>query len=432
MPLRLLFIGLILCLPLCLRAQDDSEVDTRGAGNVSIWDRFMSNDKLTGDWGGHRQRIEDEYGVSLWMRDKFEGWGIMGGGFRTGGIALNRLDTGLNIDMGTLFDAPVGNLFGVFSYQVGGNPSHYVGDSGDISGMAAQTERTRFAAIWYDQSFLDGRFRFKGGVIATDDDFMVSSMGQNFLNYEFNGGLASVFQNVNYPSYPTDAPGVFLYGEPTEDTYVQFGWYVGSAGHSAPADHGFDFEAGGAAGYSFFLEGGWKYHLNGCKGTAKLGAWYNTGEFADFARRPDLPLGSPDTLYGDGGYYFIIDQYLLPEDTAGPRPGVFAKLGSTPHPEKSPVIFSGTGGVIVEGLVPGRPDDVAGLGYSYLSWSRDYVNSQSGQGTPVSSWQAVVEMSYNIKLTKYMTIVPDFQYVMNPHLSQRNATVIGIHVTTWF
>lgn len=404
----------------------------KAVGNVTADQPLLERKQLTGNWGGVRSELED-FGVSVFLRDKFETWGNLNGGIRKGIIALNRLDAGLTFDLDKLVGIPNASIYGAFSWSTGGNPSiDLVGDSGDVSGMAASTERTRFAALWYDQTFREKRLRFKGGIIATDDDFMYSEVGQTFLNYEFNGGITSVYLNLNYPSYPIDAPGIFLYGKPTENTYLQFGAYVGSAGQSAPADHGFDFEAGGLAGYSFFLEGGLHYTLAGRAGTAKLGAWYNTGKYAQFYRSSLPPIGAYGLETGEGGYYLIVDQALYTERWDGPKPYTFLKFGWTPHPATSTATTSTSGGLVLEGLIPGREHDRAGLGLSYVTWSKDYTRFQAAQGTNLSSWQTTFEAVYKIHVAEWMEVVPDFQYIINPHISQKNATVLGLHVTVWF
>jgi carbohydrate-selective porin OprB len=44
----------------------------------------------------------------------------------------------------------------------------------------------------------------------------------------------------------------------------------------------------------------------------------------------------------------------------------------------------------------------------------------------VSRRQSVLELTYLLQLTGWLTLQPDFQFFFDPHLSRRDATVIGL------
>ena len=103
-------------------------------------------------------------------------------------------------------------------------------------------------------------------------------------------------------------------------------------------------------------------------------------------------------------------------------------------------------GIAYEGLVPGRPDDTAGLGVGYTQISgRDTALDRdviffTGQPGPVRRSEALLEATYQAVVTSGFTIQPDFQYIFRPgggilnprdpnQGRVRNAAVFGLRAT---
>ena len=63
----------------------------------------------------------------------------------------------------------------------------------------------------------------------------------------------------------------------------------------------------------------------------------------------------------------------------------------------------------VTGLWPSRPKDVLGLGASYTRFSADFVQANRVAGTPVTSQEATVELTYQAVITSFLTLQPDLQ-----------------------
>ena len=74
--------------------------------------------------------------------------------------------------------------------------------------------------------------------------------------------------------------------------------------------------------------------------------------------------------------------------------------------------------------MPGRDEDVFSLGFGYLSFSDDYVDSERATGENVSRWQSVLELTYRLAVTGWLSLQPNLQLFFEPHLSRRDATVI--------
>src|SRR5262249_6379256 len=73
-----------------------------------------------------------------------------------------------------------------------------------------------------------------------------------------------------------------------------------------------------------------------------------------------------------------------------------------------------------QGLIDSRPDDTVGLGVGYgrvspraVAFDRDVVGL-TGQVMPIRDYEAVVELSYQIKLAENWALQPNLQYLIHP------------------
>jgi porin len=140
-------------------------------------------------------------------------------------------------------------------------------------------------------------------------------------------------------------------------------------------------------------------------------------------------LGDVERVAGDWGFYYNFDQYLYtkPGDpTQGFGP--FGRFGlSSGEANPFHTFYSlGLGG---KGLIDSRPRDTYGVGYYYSNFSDElppilHVNAEQG-----------VEVFYNIEITPWLHITPDFQVIVNPAGGFQNrdvALVYGLRLQMTF
>jgi porin len=77
-------------------------------------------------------------------------------------------------------------------------------------------------------------------------------------------------------------------------------------------------------------------------------------------------------------------------------------------------------GMTYKGLFDSRPDDTAGLGVAYgrvspraTAFDRDVVNL-TRQAMPIRDYEAVVELSYQMKLAENWLMQSNLQYIVHP------------------
>jgi carbohydrate-selective porin OprB len=78
------------------------------------------------------------------------------------------------------------------------------------------------------------------------------------------------------------------------------------------------------------------------------------------------------------------------------------------------------GGIVVEGLLAGRPHDAIGVAATSARFSDDpYAGFQENAET-------AVELYYKISVKRFLSIVPDFQFIHHPGglRSQQDAVVL--------
>jgi porin len=88
-------------------------------------------------------------------------------------------------------------------------------------------------------------------------------------------------------------------------------------------------------------------------------------------------------------------------------------------------------GIDLKGMIPARDADVWGVGFAFANigdaargFDED-LNRFSGANHPVRDYESVVEVTYLAPLTPWLSLQPDFQYVMHPGGNSANPSEIG-------
>ena len=157
--------------------------------------------------------------------------------------------------------------------------------------------------------------------------------------------------------------------------------------------------------------------------------------------------GIPLTHSGDYAIYAIANQMLWSKpNTAAQGIGVFLQIMRAPDDRNLSDLFI-EGGLNWKGPLPGRSHDAAGLALTYAGigaaarrFSRDVILF-GGLGTPYAQGEPIIEATYRCRLTPWLKVQPDVQYVVNPGAGiptaqntapLKNALVLGIRVTVDF
>jgi porin len=160
---------------------------------------------------------------------------------------------------------------------------------------------------------------------------------------------------------------------------------------------------------------------------------------------------------GSWAWYFQADQMLyrvsessVPSDGKNPSParnlskkGLYMFNAWSFSPSRYSLLdFYYQTGLIYQGLIPGRPDDRLGVALGSAWFSSDAASAYHqtyeiqtaaaiAGGKPVypaqpqPTWGGVVEIDYQCMLTKWISVKPFLEYIMNP---QQNGTLGNVLV----
>ncbi len=374
-------------------------------------------------------------GLSFPVSYKGEVLGNPSGGHRQGAIYDGLLEAGVTVDLGKLANWQGATLTVDGLYPHGSSLTRNdVRDFNVLSNIDA-VHSPRLYEAWLEQDLDGGVFSIRAGQVAIDSEFFISTIGALFINSAF-GVLPSVGMNMNVAFYPVAAPGVRLKATPNDSWSVQGGVYDGNVGDLHTTNrNGLRFNLNGSDGA--FAIGEVDYTLHAppvadgkqtpapvLSGTYKLGGYYNTEAFTDDT------TGRPQ--HGDYGFYVIMDQNVW-QAPGSPGQGLqaFARVSAAPA-DRNEVEFYTDGGLDYTGLIPGRTQDVMGLGLSYAKLSNGL---RDAQGNPCPNhYEAIVELTYQAVMTPWLNIQPDLQYIFNPGAlgAQPDALVVGLRFNLTF
>lgn len=400
---------------------------TPDQGNPSI----QSSLGLYGDPGGLRASLAQR-GITYSLVFIGESLGNPTGGIRQGIIGDGRLDLQVNVDLakaaaldGAMLHA---NGYRIFGDGLSRTDLLSLSLASGIEALAS----TRLYEVWYQQTLFDGKVALTAGQIGADTAFIVSQYANLFVNATFGWpNITSYDLPSGGPAYPLAAPGVLLKLAPDSHWTLLSAVFDGNpaGGRDAAVDpqkldrYGTNLRVTDApflideVAYSYGDKDG-----KVLPGLAKFGVWEDVGTFAAaIPTSAGLTLGSgTGRRHGNDGVYGLIDQmaYRVPGTEDG-AVGLFARLAGAPG-DRNLISLYADAGVTGKGIVPGRPDDTAGLSFAYsrISPAAQRTDRQEAAALrvpyPIRSNELLFEATYQYQVVPGFTLQPDLQYVVRP------------------
>jgi porin len=318
-----------------------------------------------------------------------------------------RRDTGVDQLVDWVIDADLQKAAGWAGGSARINPMWLMGDgvAGDVGDLTLVSNITgrgevRLFEAWLQQS-IDRICSLRAGILAADQEFLLTTSGALFFNSVF-GGPVFLTPNLAWPMYPVGAPGARVRFELAEGLYLQGAVYDGHPGTEEFNQTGLRIRLSDADGLFSIAEAGWVIGDL----TIKAGVFHHTAGHTT-------------------GGYGVVEQKIVEGLT------VFTRIGYSQEDR----IFVSLGidsGVTVTGLIPGRPQDVLGLGVIYARISRDFAGAQPDPA--LWGHETVFELTYKIAFAPWWSLQPDVQYVVHPGGSTAvaNAVVVGLRLDLLF
>jgi porin len=384
---------------------------------------------------------EDKAGWSTGLDLVADGAAGLSGGIDRGqtlhGLALAKVEwrQAENADRGIRFRT----FASVLSLAGRGPTERLIGDfftASNTEGFAS----TRLYAWWVEAKAADWSVR--AGALLADEEFATTETGGNFLNSAF-GWPAFISANTlnTGPAFYVAAPGLRLERSLGETATWRLGLYDGDSFDAPDGDpyrtrHGWHYRVGGAQGWFALTE--LALAPAGGAQTYKAGAWWHSAGFADVrddatGRRISDTGNTPRRHAGNFGGYLLTERTLAGKAGEAGHVAAFGRAGFSPV-DRNALAWALDTGVAATGLLPGRPADVAALGFTYGRFSPRFAATARAldPGSPAPDFEQVLELNYSVALGGGLTVQPDFQYIRHPggSASRRDACVMLLRVKT--
>jgi len=367
--------------------------------NIDTGKPFWEWQHLTDDWGGLRHRLDDQ-GFTVESDFTLDYSHNFGGGIGRGSATRHLFNFNITLDTQRLGAWDNGTFFFNFQNNTGAGIGDEVGDVQGLSNMDADG-RTQISEAWYEQLLFDEALSIRVGKIDVNGQFAYVDHGGEFLNSSM-GFSPTIFV---MPSYPDPAFGFSAFLYPTQTLYLGMGLFDGSLQEGVPTgSRGPMSLLGGPGDLMYIAEAGktWSLQNGTLDGRLGLGAWIHDGDFVRFDG------GTDDQA---AGFYLVFDQVLWrenPED-ADDAQGLagFFQYGYADEDVSSVAHHLGAG-VVWTGAIPGRDDDVMGLGVTSV-----LLSDEAGSGF-TDNTETAFELFYRLQITPFLSIKPDLQYIVNP------------------
>ena len=361
---------------------------------------LIERDQISGDWGGRRTTWSDR-GYDFTFEYTGEVFGTSGG--TDSGSVYQGLGYGaLDIDGEKAFGWSGTTLRLSTLWTHGVSPGKYTGDELTVSNIDAY-DGLRLYELYIEKAI--GSFNIRMGNLLTDEEFAGTEFGGAFINAAFGQPAFWSANTLNTgPAFNLPGLGVRLRYDFTEAWYAQAGIYDGDTFDDAGGDasvnqHGLHFELGNGQGWTSLYEVGYnEFNLENVQLPVwyRLGAWHHTG---DFTKHDNT------TAEGNWGVYGAVDKLLIREAGEGMQGlGAFFRAGWS-VPDRSRFQWVVDTGLSYRGLIPGRDEDEAAIGFVYGRHARAAADS---------SHENVVEATYKFQLSPSVYLQPDIQWINRP------------------
>jgi porin len=336
------------------------------------------------------------------------------------------VDASLTADLQKLAGLQGGKIY-VEGFYVGGKSldENYVGAGEAPSALDAfqSNNVAKLYQLYYDQQFggtniLIGKFDVQQQFGTTRPMDLFADKAQAMTMSYFTAGLVS----ANFPSvYPDTSVGLRI-----KQTFNDQ-WSVKAAVLNGEADSP-DAAATSAVVFApkYGVLGLGEVDYTPSKYTKLMaGVWTDTGQLTEWGHF--TPTFAPVTTWGEVGEYVGAATRLYTIEGSRGIDGFF-NLGASPS-DTNFTDRSGDVGMTVTGLFEARPNDKMGIAFAIEHNSTDFKNFEGLFGTHLANYESLVEGTYRAKITDWLNLQPEVDYIWNPVLATpvKSAFAYGLH-----
>ena len=452
---RIIALALLICPAAVMAAGARAQTSTAGSQLVMLaldpdFPAYVPPqvEHLLGDLGGVRTDLEN-HGIYLRLNATAEFAGNVSGGLQQGSTSANQVAFSADIDWQRLAGVTGLSTHVIVVNRSGANDSHLFGDNvspvQEIYGAGGNVA-AHLVSAYAEEKLFEGRLDIALGWMNVENDFASSPLYCNYMNNALCGDPKALpGGDIGHSAFPDAVWAGRVRVRPTPDTYIVTGVYeVNQDLYSNPDRSGFQFGVPRDSGVYVPVQIGYEPKLGSDQlpGHYAVGFGYDSSRFKDFS--DVLPGASALSRSGNTQFWLLADQMLV-RNGNGSQDGIIALAGFIHNDaDNSPYAEQYFAGLLDRGFWHARPEDAAGLLFTYIEMSGTLGKVQaeeselglpiSNAATGVQTHEMILEANYNIHVYRGLDFRPDFQYVIRPNAQSNihNAAVFGFKVNVEF
>ncbi len=343
------------------------------------------------------------------------------GGFKEKTTALNNLDLVFNFNLDKILktEGLTAKLYLLSNH--GGNPTDFIGDFQGTSNIEAP-KASKIYEAWVQKQFNNGKSSILFGFFDLNSEFDTTETGSFFINSSHGIGPDFSGSGENGPSiFPFTSLALRFKTLFINNHYFSTAIFDGVPGnpHNPKGIH---IHLGDGDGILSVTEMGYLNEKNNSK--LGIGFWFYTEKFETFENAAKLETSK--------GFYFLGEKPFLNNTFHGKLTGFF-RIGFTNKSVNTLDKYFGCGFVLKQPFVKNKEESL-GIAIANAFLGDSFRNKILNGGQIYDKSELNIELSYSIKLKKWLRIQPDIQYIINPGMNKKlqNAFVFTLRTEISF
>lgn len=383
-------------------------------------DDLFKYDFFSGDWGGLRTKL-NKSGFYFELNYKADLFSNFLGGIQRGSEYLDNFDIILSADLEKSINWSNTSLLIHFLGNGGGSPCELVGASQGISNIEA-VPTWKLYQFLLEKKFFNESLSLALGLYDLNSEFDVRETSGIFINPSHGIGDELAKSGLNGPSiFPTTSVGLRIKYESLTGRYLQVVALDAVPGNPENP-YGTHISWNKQEGLLLVSEIGLQNTENETLNSkVAIGSWVYSKKTIT---SPSL-ISDVMQLQNNYGFYFTAERVLYKNvENAGLGLKGFVRLGYA-NTNINPVDFYIGTGLNFSGLL--KADDKFGIAMAFAHNSSSYRKIAKLNDEIIKEYEINFEATYLLKLTPWLTIQPDIQYIVNPSYCTKSgsAFVVG-------
>ncbi|MBZ6395015.1 MULTISPECIES: carbohydrate porin [Pantoea] len=386
---------------------------------------------MFGDWGGYRTQLQND-GIKFDVNYTMESAANLGGGADTNTTMRysDQWSFGTNFDLEKLLDWQDAEFQMTITNRDGQNLSEQVADKrtgmlSSVQEVYGRGQTWRLTQFWLRKGLFNDVVDLKAGRVTVGEDFD-NFDGNLFQNLALGSGQAGNWRGDRWFNWPVSQWGGRIKLNITPEVFFQVGFYNQNRANYDRGD-GFRLDTSNSEGNLVPVELGWKPTLGAQKlpGNYRIGYYYSSANGDVYGSWRNGAYQDQDHAYGG---YLLLQQQLTAQDGDVNR-GLGVRVQAVMNDHKTSKTDNYQSIAFTwKGPFDARPDDEIGVGAARIHVNSDYTRSlrQQNQANGESSFDSPTylpiqdgseynyEVYYNAKVTNWMSLRPNLQYVVAP------------------